>query len=72
MNTAVRPSDEHGSKAFRLATAIAWAPGKLQKMRDEDILAEAQLRIMDLQQLTGPQIVYTELWVSAMSLQSSV
>ena len=39
-------------------------------MRDEDILAEAQSQIMDPQQLTGPQIAYTELWVSAMSPQS--
>lgn len=58
--------------AFRLATAIAWAPGKRQKMTQDDILADAHSRITTKQQLTVPQIAYTELWVSAKSPQSSL
>ena len=41
-------------------------------MTEDDILADVHSRIMTKQQLTVPQIAYTELWVSAVSPQSSL
>ena len=50
--------------AFRVATAIAWAPGKLPK-DDKEVVLEAHRRITEKQSLTVAQIAYTELWVCA-------
>ena len=58
-------TDEYGRQQFRLATAIAWAPGRPSKTSSEVMLVEAQARANLPQQLTAAQIAYTELWVSA-------
>ena len=58
-------TDEYGRKQFRLATAIAWAPGRPSKTPSPEVmLVEAQARADLPQQLTAAQIAYTELWVS--------
>ena len=47
-----------------MATAIAWAPGKLSK-DDKVVVLQAHRRITEKQSLTVAQIAYTELWVRA-------
>ena len=58
-------TDEYGRQQFRLATAIAWAPGRPSKTTSEVMLVEAQRRANLPQQLTAAQLAYTELWMSA-------